>query len=1336
MNSTLALLTLGLLSSIASAQSIPASAGEVLFSTTIQRGATGDQFGRSVATIGDLDGDGIGDLAVGASSSDDGAMNAGSVWILFMNADYTVKSSQKISATFGGFTGPLNFDNQFGKAICGLGDLDGDGVLDIAVGAPSESDPLDRAVYTLFLNTNGTVKAWERITNTASGFGRALTNMGDFDGDGVDDIMIGSGQGRVWLYYWNTDGTEKSSRTYFARNDSTSGLPNFYGVGVTNIGDWDGDGVNDALIGDSGNDLGGTDLGVMYISLANPTGFPKQELPLYDGQPNFSLGLVDYPNFGRDGCLVGDLDGNGAQEIVIACSEWYGDGDPFDSGALFVAFMETDGSILDYRRISATSGNLGQTITAGVEFGICATALGDINGDGIQDIATGARFGGTGTLYILRMNDGTLQDVAAFGSASPSSGNAPLDVQFTDSSTGSVTAWLWEFGDGQSSNEQHPVHTYTQQGSYFITLRVTGPGMMSDTRNFVNPIVVGPNLDVTADFSADTLQGALPLTVNFSDSSTGIVDDYLWDFGDGTTSTLQNPSHIYNLAGFYDVSLSISNSGESDSLTRADYIEVLPPAPTAAFSADVTAGLSPLDVSFTDQSLDLPTSWLWDFGNGASSTLQHPMHTFSTGSYTITLTATNSTGSDSLVQTDLIVVQPPAPVADFSASVMQGGLPLVVQFTDLSTLAPTAWSWDFGDGGSSTLQSPQYTYTQAGSFQVSLLASNSSGSDSHSLPGPIIVVANPPVASFSADSTGGMLPLLVQFTDTSTEDPYSWTWDFGDGSGSSEQNPSYTYTTPGDFIVSLTVGNPLGNDSAVAASPISVLPPSPIADFSVDVTTGIVPLSVNFTDLSQNFPSSWSWDFGDGNSSTLQNPSHVYTAVGSYSVTLDVTNVSGTSQFELPTPIDVLPVPPDADFSADVTSGVTPLAVQFTDLTTLSPSIWLWKFGDGTTSTLQNPAHVYTEPGVYHVVLKVIAPTGKDLERKLNFIQAGLKTGIGAGQFEAQLPPGSVPLPWTPASISTLVALEAGKLAQPGMPSQGRQWLQLSAEGSVDARPPSRPGGLTQPGSGASEVSQSFLMPRGRYELCFEAAFQLNGELSDAVFNDWMSVDISHGERTHNLFYRDSFSLFDAPRFGMRMPSTAVESVRVNLAELFPELHAGSPVRLRIQVGNGGDGELPSVGHVDDVRLEVAEHLQIYSGSGNPQGSLQVEGSPRLGETLHFRLDNPLGSQCGGSTQVELFLSTRAQPNFPGGSPLPGYGMGAAPGELLIDWKSPAQRFLRLSLGAWAGAGSPLSAALRIPDDARLVGLELFAQGLFLDDSADCGTRYGLTQAARIVVGR
>lgn len=1331
----LAALTLGLTVPFANSQSIPATAGEVLYSTKIQRGSTGDQFGRSVAVIGDLDGDGIDDLAVGANGSDDGAVNAGSVWILFMQADYTVKSSQKISATFGGFNGPLNFDNQFGKAVCGLGDLDGDGVLDIAVGAPSESDPRDRAVYTLFLNTNGTVKSWQRITNTATGYGRALTNMGDFDGDGVDDIMIGSGRGRVWLYYWNPDGTEKNSRTYFARNDSTSGLPNFYGVGVTNIGDWDGDGVSDALIGDSGNDLGGTDLGVMYISLANPIGFPKQEIPLYDGQPNFSLGLMDYPNFGRDGCLVGDLDGNGVEEIVIACSEWYGDGDPFDSGALFVAFMESDGSILDYRRISATSGNLGQTITSGVEFGICATALGDINGDGIQDIATGARFGGSGTLYILRMNDGTLEDVAAFGSASPLSGNAPLDVQFTDSSTGSVTAWLWEFGDGQSSTEQHPLHTYTQPGSYFVTLRVTGPGMLSDVRNFTVPINVGPNLNLSADFSSDAVMGALPLTVNFSDSSTGIVDDWFWDFGDGSTSTLQNPSHTYNSVGFFDVSLSISNSGESDSLTRTDYIEVLPPAPTAAFSADVTSGLSPLDVNFSDQSLGLPTSWLWDFGDGGSSTLQDPMHTFNTGSYTIALTATNSSGSDTLIQTDLIVVQPPAPVAAFSASVMQGGLPLVVQFTDLSTQAPTAWSWDFGDGGSSTLQHPQHTYTQAGSYQVSLLASNASGSDSFQLPGLILVVAAPPVASFGADPTGGILPLVVQFTDTSTDDPYSWDWDFGDGSQSTEQHPNHTYTTPGDFMVSLRVGNPLGSDTALAASPISVLPPVPIANFSADVTSGIVPVSVNFTDLSQNFPSSWAWDFGDGFSSTEQSPSHTYTTVGSYSVTLDVTNASGSSQYQLPTLIAVLPVQPDADFSADVTAGITPLAVQFTDLTTLAPSVWLWKFGDGTTSSLQNPAHVYTDPGVYHVVLKVIAPSGKDIERKFNYIQAGLKTGIGAGQFEAQVPPDSVPLPWTPSSPGTQVTLQAGKAAQPGMPSQGRQWLQLSAEGSLDARPPSRPGGATQPGHGASVVSQSFLMPRGRYELCFDAAFQLNGEFADAAFNDWMSVDITHAERTHNLYYRDSFSHFDSPRFGLRMPSTGVESVRVNLAQLFPELRAGSPVTLRIQVGNGGDGQLASLGHVDDVRLEVAGHLQVYGGPNNPEGSLRVEGRPRLGETLRLHLDNPLGSQCGGSTRVELFFSTRGQPNFPAGTSLAGYGMGQLPGEALIEWKLPAHRFLRLALGAWAGVGSPLTASLGIPDDARLVGLELFAQGLFLDATADCGTRFGLTQAARIVVG-
>ncbi len=553
---------------------IPPTAGEVLFKNKIVRGGPGDQFGRSVDVIGDLDDDGVPDLVVGATHDDDGGNNTGSFWVLFMNSDLTVKSSTKLSQVQNGLQGVgLGVNNQMGKDVTALGDLDGDGVEDIAVGAPSVNVEAERRVIICFMNTDGTVKSYTQIYRTTLGFGRALANMGDLDGDGVVDLMVGTAFGTVFLYYLNANGTVKSSQTYNQRLLSTPGFDSFYGVGVEPIGDWDGDGITDALIGDTAGEFNGvTDSGVLYISLVNASGFDKQEIPLYDGLPNLNANLPTYPNWGRDGALLGDIDGNGTPEIAVGCSEWW-DGVGFeDSGAVFILFMNADNSVADFRRISRDSGNLQQNLPPFVEFGISTAPLGDFNGDGIGDLAVGARFDGSGSIFLLMLNDGTLEFPDASANATPTSGNAPLGVQFTDTSTGSVTGWHWDFGDGSTSTQQNPLHTYTTAGTYDVVLTVTGPGNMEDSRTYPDLVSVQGSSGPVADFSASRTEGLLPLTVQFTDLSVGSVTSWSWDFGDGTTSTLENPSHTYSTRGLYTVQLTATSAGGSDSVTLQNLV--------------------------------------------------------------------------------------------------------------------------------------------------------------------------------------------------------------------------------------------------------------------------------------------------------------------------------------------------------------------------------------------------------------------------------------------------------------------------------------------------------------------------------------------------------------------------------------------------------------------------------------------------------------------------------------------------------------------------------------------------------------------------------------------
>mgnify|MGYP003764676023 CR=1 FL=1 len=264
----------------------------------------------------------------------------------------------------------------------------------------------------------------------------------------------------------------------------------------------------------------------------------------------------------------------------------------------------------------------------------------------------------------------TLPPVAAF-SAAPTSGIAPLTVQFTDASTGSPTAWSWNFGDGGTSDQQHPSHTYNEPGTYTVNLTATNAGG-SDTETKTGYITVtAPVLPPVAAFSAAPTTGTAPLTVQFTDASTNDPTAWSWTFGDGGTSDQQHPSHTYNEPGTYTVNLTATNAGGSDTETKTGYITVTAPIlpPVAAFSASPTTGIAPLTVQFTDASTGSPTSWHWDFGDGRTSIAQSPRHTYSTaGTYTVNLTATNAGGSDTETKNGYITVSAAPPTAPTEAA--------------------------------------------------------------------------------------------------------------------------------------------------------------------------------------------------------------------------------------------------------------------------------------------------------------------------------------------------------------------------------------------------------------------------------------------------------------------------------------------------------------------------------------------------------------------------------------------------------------------------------------------------------------------------------------------
>ncbi|WP_052725509.1 PKD domain-containing protein [Methanosarcina sp. Kolksee] len=329
-------------------------------------------------------------------------------------------------------------------------------------------------------------------------------------------------------------------------------------------------------------------------------------------------------------------------------------------------------------------------------------------------------------------------------SASPTSGNAPLKVTFTDKSSNSPTSWKWTFGDGKTSTEQNPVHTYTKAGTYTVVLTASNAGGSNTVTKSKYITVKTAPIKPVAAFSATPTSGNAPLKVQFTDKSTGSPTSWKWTFGDGKTSTVKTPVHTYSKEGKYTVSLTVKNAAGTNTKTIKNYITVktVPIKPVAAFSATPTSGNAPLKVQFTDKSTGSPTSWKWSFGDGKTSTVKTPVHTYSKeGKYTVSLTVKNAAGTNTKTIKNYITVKtaPIKPVASFSATPTSGKAPLKVQFTDKSTGSPTSWKWSFGDGTYSIKKNPSYTYDEAGKYTVSLTVKNAAGTNTKTIKNYIVV---------------------------------------------------------------------------------------------------------------------------------------------------------------------------------------------------------------------------------------------------------------------------------------------------------------------------------------------------------------------------------------------------------------------------------------------------------------------------------------------------------------------------------------------------------------------------------------------------------------------
>jgi PKD repeat protein len=318
-----------------------------------------------------------------------------------------------------------------------------------------------------------------------------------------------------------------------------------------------------------------------------------------------------------------------------------------------------------------------------------------------------------------------------------------------------------------------------------------------------------------ANFTANSTNGTAPLSVQFTDKSSNAPTSWLWDFGDGTTSTDQNPVHVYSTPGTYTVTLTATNLAGDSNLTLNNYVTVEWPIPVANFTVNATSGTVPFNVQFTDKSTGNVTSYNWDFGDGSTSTIKNPTHTYSTkGTYTVTLKVEGPGGNSTETIYNYINVSWAVPVANFTVNATKGTVPFDVQFTDKSTGNVTSYYWNFGDGSNSKDKSTTHLYTVPGTYAVTLTVTGPGGANTQTK---YLRVNYPaPIAGFTANTTKGNAPLKVKFTDSSTGNISGYSWNFGDGTTSKDQNPIHTYTKPGNYVVKLTVTNHGGTSTVTS----------------------------------------------------------------------------------------------------------------------------------------------------------------------------------------------------------------------------------------------------------------------------------------------------------------------------------------------------------------------------------------------------------------------------------------------------------------------------------------------------------------------------------------
>jgi PKD repeat protein len=576
--------------------------------------------------------------------------------------------------------------------------------------------------------------------------------------------------------------------------------------------------------------------------------------------------------------------------------------------------------------------------------------------------------------------------------ASPATVNTGDFVSFSASGSydpdGVIVGYLWAFGDGTNASGVTPAHSYADNGTFVVTLRVTDNDGATATTTATVTVLNRPPVALFTQSPATVFTGDVT-TFNASASydPDGAIVSYFWAFGDGSNATGLSVGYVYVENGVYNVILTLKDN-DGSAASSVSTRTVLNRPPVAIFTKSATSVNTGQPITFNASASYDPdgsiTGYFWSFGDGVNATGVTASYVYAdNGTYTVTLAVTDNDGSQAN-STSAVTILNRSPVSSFLASATNVHKNDIVHFNASASYDPdgtiASYFWTFGNGANATGITVDHSYPNAGTYTVSLTVTDNDGSVASTCTS-INIENQPPIANFTASPTTVNTGVVVNFDGSTSYDPdgviVGYLWTFGDGFNASGVTPAHSYVDNGTFVVTLKV---IDNDGATASitTIIAVLNRPPVASFTGTADTVLTGDIIYFNASASNDPdgsiASYFWSFGDGANATGVTISHAYADNGTYTVTLTVTDNDGASSSSHATKT-VLNRPPVASFTKSATPVFTGVVVSFNASGSYDPdgSIinYLWAFGDGNNATGVTTAHSYADNGTFVVTLRV-----------------------------------------------------------------------------------------------------------------------------------------------------------------------------------------------------------------------------------------------------------------------------------------------------------------------------------------------------------------------------